>query len=139
MARGKPGRVTLSIRAAEVGAPQCCPRPPSDICGASRRGEFRYRRAEFLDGAAAPPPHTMTNRRSGFCRTSRTLPVLKALSEGAHISRQGSVSALRRREEWEVIRRSVGQKTLNYCHLSQPEGIDDDLALVVIVLILTQE
>jgi hypothetical protein len=42
---------SLAAQSVEAAALQ---RPPSGICIASRRGEFRHRRAEFRDGADAP-------------------------------------------------------------------------------------
>jgi hypothetical protein len=43
----------------------------SGVCIASRRGEFRHRRAEFLDGAAAPQSAMMIfGKRKLRCRPS---------------------------------------------------------------------
>jgi hypothetical protein len=53
MARGGPGRVALVIWTAGIDG-RGITATSFGACIASRRGEFRHRRAEFLDGAAAP-------------------------------------------------------------------------------------
>jgi len=78
MARGGPRRVTLSSAPRKL-EPPVLPRPPSGICIASRRGEFRHRRAELRDGAAAPQPAMLiSGKRRLWCR-SRSSPPNSAL------------------------------------------------------------